>query len=135
MPYRIRPHDLIRLLDRSAQPVYLVDDQGQLVFVNQAVSRWVGLPAEELLGQTCKFQDGNGLQAGSAIAFRLCPPPESMAGAEAAIQISVTTSDAVEACRLVRFVPLKGADGEVVGVLALAGESTPEEGLAAPAGA
>lgn len=124
MAPRIRLQELARLLDRRAEPIYAVDEQGQLVFVNQAVSQWTGWDAADLIGLQCKFTSDASLSGAAAIAGRLCPPPEAMAGAETVAFVSIASPDGELVSKRLRFIPLKTEDAAVA-LLALGGEPAP----------
>jgi DNA-binding NtrC family response regulator len=125
---RTRPHhDLNRLLENWEKPVYAVDEQGRLVFLNQATAQWAGISAEELAGQSCHYHSGANLPAPAAAACRLCPPPVAMSGVETEAEVSLAAADGPLMRRLVRFIPLRAVNQEVLGVLALAGEQLPHD--------
>ena len=42
--------NIVRLLNASRQPIYALDDERRIVFVNQACAEWVGVESEALLG-------------------------------------------------------------------------------------
>jgi DNA-binding NtrC family response regulator len=121
---------VVRLFDRSDQPVYLVDDQRRIVFANQALAAWTGVAAEELASQICNFHSSTGLQAAADVACQLCPPPAAMAGVERTAEIGMVSAAGELVRRSVRFVPLKGEGQDAVAVLAVASEplTTPESG-------
>ncbi len=69
-----------KLLDAAREPVYLVDGDGTLVFVNPALAEWLGVAADELMGQSCRYHTELATPSAAAIAARLCPPPAVLAG-------------------------------------------------------
>ncbi len=125
---RSRPqNDLARLLDTSARPLYAVDEQGRIVFVNRAVAEWAGVPAEELAGQSCRYHSGGDLSPAAAAACGLCPPPVVMTGIETEAEVSLSAAEGPPVRRRVRFIPLRAANQEVLGVIAVAGEALSDD--------
>ena len=118
MPTARATHDLLRLLQDAAQPVYLVDDERRIVFLNAACSDWLGIPADDLLGRRCRWQSGNSDRP-EAAADVLSPPPEAFQGRRSAGCVSKQGNDGLLVRRAAEFVPLRG-EGEVwIGVLAI----------------
>ena len=53
-----------------------------IVYCNPACAAWVGVPAEELIGQTCVYgapAEGVAVTRAAIAAARLCPPPGALA--------------------------------------------------------
>jgi transcriptional regulator of acetoin/glycerol metabolism len=71
---------LVRALEQTPAPVYVLDAQRQIVFVNAALADWLGLPRSELLGRRCDYHTGSEDRLEAACAG-LCPPPEAFSGA------------------------------------------------------
>jgi transcriptional regulator with PAS, ATPase and Fis domain len=69
-----------RWFERSLRPVYVLDEKRSIVFANEACLRWLGAPAQRVLGQRVDYhsmtvpaeseKDAVGFLSG------LCPPPE-----------------------------------------------------------
>jgi transcriptional regulator with PAS, ATPase and Fis domain len=127
MPRSRSQHDLARLLDNSSTPIYAVEEQGRLAFLNTATADWAGLSTQDLRGQVCRYHSGTELPAPEAAACRLCPPPVAMTGVETSAEIALPSADGRLVRRMVRFIPVRAADGEVIAVLALAGEELPDD--------
>lgn len=116
---------LAKLLDRSSQPIYALDEQWRIVYCNQPCLRWVACEQEELLGRRCTFRSGHDVHAGDAIAAGLCPPPDA---AEAPISsgiVSCLRPDGQLSRRGAVFLAL-ASNNEPLGLLAIvaAGETT-----------
>jgi DNA-binding NtrC family response regulator len=104
---------LVRLLDQSAAPLYLLDARRRLVYCNQACAQWVGVPTEQLVGRRCDYHSDPTADA----ACRLCPPPEAFGGKPCWSEVAPSEN---ASARRVEFEPLADARGEVVAVLAIA---------------
>ena len=50
---RLHANELAKLLNSAMQPIYVLDDDLTIVFLNRACVEWFGTAAEGLLGQTC----------------------------------------------------------------------------------
>ena len=59
--------NIVRLLNASRQPIYALDDQRRIVFVNRACAEWTGVESDALLGQQCNYHSSADV-AGSAAA-------------------------------------------------------------------
>ena len=78
--HRIHATELARLLNAAKQPIYVLDEDLTIVFVNRACHEWLGPAADELLGRTCVYHSGPAAVGVDAIAAALCPPPGCLAG-------------------------------------------------------
>ncbi len=111
--------ELASLLNDSQTPVYLVDDNRRIVFCNRACSRWLGVEAENLLGQQCVYHSPPEGDSTAAVAARLCPPPQALAGQPQATRIVKMTPDGRSIYRWARFLPLYDGDDESAAVIAV----------------
>lgn len=76
-----RKSSLLKRLNAAENAIYAVDAERKLVYVNAAAATWLGVPAEELIGQVCRYTsslDGNAVALAAAA---LAPPPTAFAGA------------------------------------------------------
>jgi DNA-binding NtrC family response regulator len=125
--------ELVRLLQDISQPLYLVDDQRRIIFLNDACAKWLAVEAADLLGRECRFQtaDPDPLVAGADV---LCPPPEVFHGHEIVATLLKRMPEGQCASRRTRFLPLRGETDECIGVLAIMdpADSAPHEELAEP---
>jgi DNA-binding NtrC family response regulator len=123
MPTRSPFHELQRFLKNLRQPLYVVDDERRIVYLNDACAAWLGAEATDLLGRTCRYQSGDPDPIAAA-ADALCPPPEVFQGQR--VKALVVKSNAGEASnqRIADFIPLAGENVECAGVLALVSEQT-----------
>ncbi len=116
---RIHTTELGHMLDRSGRPVYVLDDDGVIVFYNKACQQWLGLESDELLGRRCTYHSEPEATGADALAASLCPPPGVFGGQEAAAAVCRVDEAGRTAYRGVRFIPLGAAAGEVIGVAAI----------------
>jgi DNA-binding NtrC family response regulator len=107
-----------------------LDEDGVLIFCNQACAEWVGTPAEMLLGQKCLYHSQAEPGTAEAAASGLAPPPEAWTG-WAALGV-ITGGRFVEPVRRRQacFLVLKNSDGEPIGLLAIAQDEDLPEGAA-----
>jgi transcriptional regulator with PAS, ATPase and Fis domain len=105
---------LARLFGATEQPLYVVDEEWTIVFCNPACLAWLERSEEEIVGQPCRYHSGPDGSPVELLLAGLCPPPEVIAGLENRAWVAVG-SDRREA----RFVPLLGAEGRSLGVLAI----------------
>ncbi|MBL8830657.1 MAG: sigma 54-interacting transcriptional regulator [Planctomycetaceae bacterium] len=107
-----------KLLDAAREPGYMVDGDGTLVFVNTSLADWLGLAADELVGQPCSSHTELATPSAPAIAARLCPPPSVFAGERVTTTIDLPRDDATVVTRQIEFIPFLGEAGEAALVIA-----------------
>ena len=110
--------ELIQLLDRANVPVYVLDEERRIIFLNRAAELWTGYDQASLLGQECRYHSSAEVTGAAAVAAALCPPPEALSGRSIRAAVSLPGHDGIETARHVDFVPLAGDDPQVVGILA-----------------
>jgi len=113
MPPRRRPSAgaLSRLFDAAARPVYLIDGEARVAYLNDACARWLGIAAETLLGAPCRYVSAIAGDAPESIAAGLCPPPEVFQGARVTAGIVRIGADGATRERRCEFIPLAQIDG------------------------
>ena len=116
---RTHATELGHMLDRTGRPVYVLDDEGVIVFCNRACRQWLRLESDELLGRRCAYHSSPDVTGPDALAASLCPPAGVLAGQEAAASVCGFDEAGRTAYRRVRFVPLGAAGDEVIGVVAI----------------
>jgi DNA-binding NtrC family response regulator len=132
MPPRTRLPDLARLLDASPDPIWVVDGERRIRYVNRACAEWIGRAAEELVGRECRYRTGDESDPASATADALCPPPTALAGGRVSAEVVLpapkeaasqeaglrATGGPASAARRADFIPLGIAGLGVTAVLA-----------------
>ncbi|HVU87070.1 MAG TPA: sigma 54-interacting transcriptional regulator [Pirellulales bacterium] len=124
MALRTVAADLVRLLDAAAGPVYVLDDQRRILFVNDACAAWAGCAAGELVGQESRYHSSGEVTGPAAIAAALAPPPEVWTGQRARAVVSLAGASGNVVARHVDFVPL-GTD--VLDMAGVIGFGSPHE--------
>ena len=122
--------ELARRLNASDGPLYVVDAQYTLVFLNTAAQTWLGAAAESLPGTRCAYTTAPPNDGPGAVAAGLCPPPEAMAGEIVKASIAVPAPGGHLLRRHARFLPLGTTPENVLGVVAMV---LPDMPSAAPA--
>lgn len=115
--------DLVRLFSASDAPIYLVDDQRQIVYCNPACVAWLGVEAEDLLGQQCVYQSNPDVGRIEVLAAALCPPPQTFCGKPQTARVTITTEVGQTISRRGQFWPLGDGQDESAPVIALLEQS------------
>ena len=120
MPRQHTPaQQLVRYFSAAGRPIYLVDDRRVIVYCNPACAAWAGLPAAELIGQTCVYgapAEGPAVTRATTAAAGLCPPPGALAGATSRGCVSAIDDRGELVFRQAEFLPLSaGALSEAAG--------------------
>src|SRR4029079_12330393 len=98
--------DLVDVLNDSATPVYVLDDQRRIAYCNPACARWTDTKVAELLGQQCAFHAPEDGDRPAATAAGLCPPPKVFSGQAQSALVTCTTADGRLVYRRGHFWPL-----------------------------
>lgn len=108
-------------------PVYLLDDQRRILFVNSAASEWFGVSNEALVGLECRYAFPGDESPAQRLADIMCPPPATFAGKPRTMLISVQQGDKTVA-RHAQAIPV-GTDLDCAGVFVVVdSEDSPEAG-------
>ena len=116
---RINATELARLLNSAAQPIYVLDDELTVVFLNRACRQWLGAAAEGLPGRRCAYHSSLTTAGPDAVAAGLCPPPQVSNGQSVVANVSYRAEDGRLAERRARFLPLGIGPESVLGIIAL----------------
>jgi transcriptional regulator with PAS, ATPase and Fis domain len=116
---RLNATELARLLNSAPEPIYVLDDDLRVVFINRACQEWLGNSAEGLLGCRCAYHSSSNVQGAEAVAARLCPPPDVLAGKSVCAMVSCIDGGGAVSKRLAKFLPLASGGESVLGVMAL----------------
>ncbi len=125
-------HELLRLLKSLGQPLYVVDDERRMVYLNDACAEWLGCEPADLLGRVCRYQSGDPDPVAAA-ADTLCSPPEVFQGRRVHAMIAKSGGNDSSDLRVADFIPLAGENQECAGVLALLSDksASPDAGVTA----
>jgi DNA-binding NtrC family response regulator len=116
---RIPITELARLLNAAQPPIYVLDEDLTIVFVNRAALDWLGIE-ESLVGLRCAYHSSAAAVGLDAVAAGLCPPPQVLAGQTIAATVGGTTADGRLIERRARFIPLAAEGDRPFAVLAIA---------------
>ncbi len=128
MPRHRLHTELVNLLERASQPLYVLDDALAIIYLNEACRNWLGPDAEELLGRKCVYSSGDELTGLDATAAGLCPPPAVLEGREVSADVAKLSAQEQDGglkptlptlFRRARFVPLLRPDDEILCIIAV----------------
>jgi transcriptional regulator with PAS, ATPase and Fis domain len=108
---------LAKILDRAAAPIYILDDERQIVYCNAPCAAWVGTPLEDLIGLKCSYHSSPEPRANDVVAANLCPPPGVFAGERMCAEVCGSTGE--RSTRRAQFLPFADDSGEFPFVLAI----------------
>ncbi|MBN1393542.1 MAG: PAS domain-containing protein [Pirellulales bacterium] len=109
--------ELGKLLNSVVRPVYVLDEDWTIVFLNQACQEWLGSAAEGIVGQRCAYHSE--LKPLDTAAAGLCPPPRVFSGEISRAKVFQGGGGEKFAERPARFFPLGGESGEPFAVVAV----------------
>jgi DNA-binding NtrC family response regulator len=115
---RARSTELARLFNAAKQPIYVLDEDLTIVFLNRACEDWLATP-ESLVGRRCGYHSSLAVTGLDAVAAGLCPPPGVLAGNTVVAMVSGAGESGRSAVRRARFVPLGLEEECLLGVLAV----------------
>jgi DNA-binding NtrC family response regulator len=111
------------MLSAASVPVYALDADRRIVYLNEACADWLGIAAHELLDERCDYHSSQEAPPAVRAAAALCPPPEVFAGVEASTDVSTLAEDSSQPTRTARFLPLGNTPGSCAGVIAILSET------------
>jgi transcriptional regulator with PAS, ATPase and Fis domain len=111
--------DLAKLLNDSAAPIYVLDDDRRIVFCNTACARWTRTRAPELIGQQCAYHTPAEDAGPMGVAAGLCPPPQAFSGQAQTAIVSCIAKDGRVLYRRGHFLPLGDGRDESAEVIAI----------------
>lgn len=115
---RIRTAELARLLNSAKQPIYLLDDELTVVFLNRAAQDWLAT-GESLVGRRCAYHSTPSSVGIDAAAAGLCPPPAVLDGISTVAMVSRVAEDGRLIERRARFLPIGVEAEDLRGILAV----------------
>ena len=116
-----------KLLGGLGEPVYVLDEDREIIYCNAACAAWIGLRVEQLCGERCDFHSRGSPDNPASIAAALCPPPEVFAGNSLAATITLAGADEKVGSRRVQFIPIGKDSTPPSGVIALVESSDADE--------
>jgi DNA-binding NtrC family response regulator len=122
--------DLQAVLDRAAEPIFILNSDRRLIFCNRACELATGRTARELLGLFCGYHgpiEGDALRS---IAGSLGPPPEVMDGCACTMATMLLQPDGTRVARTIQFIPCH----ESAALLCVIGVLQPTEPTDVPSG-
>ncbi len=108
--------ELARLLDAAAEPIYVVDATGCIVYLNAACAAWLGCTREELVGQSGQYTSDPTVGTVADVANSLCPPPQVFQGKS---QCGALLHPSGNTRRRATFLPLGISHDELQGIIAV----------------
>ena len=116
---RISSVGLTRLLASTSTPVYAVNQNRKILYVNPALSELTGVAPEKIVGQQCVYHDANSADPAAQLIADLCPPPESHTGVYSNTTMAFTKSDGTTSHYRVHFFPLHDRQQESLAIVAV----------------
>lgn len=117
-PSRIHTTELARLLNAAQQPIYVLDEDLTIVFLNRACQEWLG-SGESLLGRRCAYHSSPTADKLDLMAAGLCPPPQVLAKKSLVANVSRTADDGRLVERRASFLPMGLEAEELLGILVI----------------
>ncbi len=108
-----------KLLAGLVEPVYVLDEDREIIYCNAACAEWTGLSVEQLCGQRCDFHSSGTAGDPGSIAAALCPPPKVFAGTMVTLSVRLPALDQPSKSRQVRFIPVGKGSTPVAGIIGL----------------
>jgi PAS domain S-box-containing protein len=105
------------LLQQASEPLFLLDRQRRLVFVNRAWEELTGHPAEDVLGWECVPPGPSAEGSLADVAGSFSPPPEALAGRPASGLARVVHAGGEACWRRIEFAPLCDPEGSPIAFL------------------
>lgn len=101
-------------LEEASQPIYLLDSEQTLIYINNACQRWLGISADSALGLTCQASSLPIEPPDQNLIRGLLPMPIGATGipGEMLCEVFAVQPDNTPAARLARVVHLSGQDSE-----------------------
>jgi DNA-binding NtrC family response regulator len=101
---------IIKLLDQSARPIYLVDAQRRITYCNPALAAWIELESKRIIGRRVEFHSEEpklpDTTRDSAPLTDLCPPPRTFVGEAGRGTVSCQARNGNIIHRSAEFIPL-----------------------------
>lgn len=109
---------LSRLLATCPTPIYAVDEQRKIIYVNGACTEWLGVEVGDVAGRRCDYHTPAAPEGPPDVVAGLCPPPEAFLGQRTTMEAARRTADGRLSRRRAECLPLgdsrRGCSGVVV---------------------
>ena len=109
---------LLRSLDQSNQPIFVLDDKRKIIYLNHACCVWTGFSLEELTEIECRYHSSPEIEGAELIAAMFCPSDSVFAGEATENTITIRQADGRVSTRKVLFCPLQN-DSKVAAVIGI----------------
>lgn len=124
---RLKSGGITRLLADCGQPIYAIDRDRKILYVNPACSAWLGVPADQLLDQVCHFESVPEQTGALAAVAALCPRPEVLQQA-ATRGTLYWPAESGELCPwTVHYLSISNPEGDLLGWVGIVSAETPSE--------
>jgi DNA-binding NtrC family response regulator len=122
-PPRVSAFRPDQLWQHTLEPMFWLDQELRIAWVNHAWEVLTGRTAESIVGQKCASHGP--LQAGEPadLAASFVPPPEAVAGSPAGTTTLILTAGGERLWRTVEFWPIDDQSGSLIGLLGLVREA------------
>jgi DNA-binding NtrC family response regulator len=110
------------LLNDSAEPVFVLNADREVVFFNRACAGLTGRNADQVMGLTCPYRGATGAADLPDLAASLAPPPEVLEGRATTIASLFIGPDGQRLMRHIQFSPCHDEAGQLAGVIGLVSE-------------
>ena len=124
---RARSTELAKLFNAAKQPIYVLDEELTIVFLNRACEDWLAT-AESLVGRRCAYHSGFTVTGLDAVAAGLCPPPCVLAGKIAVATVCRVDENGRQIVRRARFRAPGNRGGVFAGSVGRSGHGGPTDG-------
>ncbi len=106
-------------MDSGAAPVYVLDEDRRIIFLNAACADWLGVRADALVGQQCNYHAPVADGSPATVAAGLCPPPQVFSGQAQQAVVSCPRAGGGMVHRRGYFLPLAPGEDESAPVMAV----------------
>ncbi|MBX6313699.1 MAG: sigma 54-interacting transcriptional regulator [Isosphaeraceae bacterium] len=107
------------LWKRASEPVFVLDAQRRLVYVNQAWEELTGYAADAVMGLECRPYGPTCGADREGLAASFCPPPEALAGQPAGGATLIVHTGGERRWRRIEFWPFHDERGHLLGLFGL----------------
>ncbi len=116
---RLGVRRLDAVLQHAREPVFLLDAERRLAYVNRAWEELTGFPAESAVGLTCNPHGPTHAGDLAGLGGSFCPPPEAMEGRPCGGPTLLVRADSERLWRRLEFWPFHDSRGTLLCLLGL----------------